>query len=58
VEIDFGSDSTREVESRVYLSGAVIVWSTAPEPSLKDLLADDWPTGVLHCVRQAILATV
>ena len=24
---------------------------------LKDLLADDWPTGVLHCVRQAILAT-
>ena len=25
---------------------------------LKDLLADDWPTGVLHCVRQAILATV
>ena len=23
---------------------------------IKEYLADDWPTGVLHCVRQAILA--
>lgn len=39
-EIDFGFGSTREVESRVYLSGAVIVWSTKPDPNLEDLLAD------------------
>ncbi len=29
-EIEFRSDGTREVESRVFLSGAVILWSTFP----------------------------
>ena len=23
---------------------------------IREYLVDDWPTGVLHCVRQAILA--
>jgi hypothetical protein len=38
-EIDFGTGSTREVESRIYLSGAVLFWSTAPGTSLDDMRA-------------------
>lgn len=39
-EISFGLDSTREVESRVFLSGAVVLWSTNAEANLDGLRAD------------------
>ena len=39
-EIDFGSGSTRTVESRVFLSGAVIFWSTEPGRNLDEMLSE------------------
>ena len=40
------------------LSQSNLAEDTFSYRQLKEQLADDWPTGVLHCVRQAILATV
>ncbi len=39
-EINFGLSSTREVESRVFLSGAVLIWSTEPDINLDGLLTE------------------
>ena len=39
-EIDFGLGSRRTVESRVFLSGAIIFWSTDAELSLDDMLGE------------------
>ncbi len=39
-EIDFGSTSTRSVESRIFLSGAVIFWSTESGRELDDMLSE------------------
>ena len=38
------------------LSQANLAEDTFSYRQIKEQLADDWPTGVLHCVRQAILA--
>lgn len=39
-EIDFGTASTRTVESRVFLSGAVIFWSNEPGRQLGEMLSE------------------
>ncbi len=39
-EIDFGTASTQSVESRIFLSGAVIFWSTEPGRELDDMLSE------------------
>jgi len=39
-EIDFGLSSTRRVESRMFLSGAVVLWSTNAEANLDELRTD------------------
>lgn len=39
-EIEFGSNSTRRVESRVFLSGAIIFWSTEPGQELDEMLSE------------------
>ncbi len=39
-EITFGLDGTRAVESRIFLSGAVIFWSTEPGLDLSDMLSE------------------
>jgi hypothetical protein len=39
-EIDFGTASTQRVESRIFLSGAVIFWSTEPGRELDDMLSE------------------
>lgn len=39
-EIDFGSASTQSVESRIFLSGAVIFWSTESGRELDDMLSE------------------
>jgi len=39
-EIDFGLTRTRTVESRIFLSGAVIFWSTEPERNFDDMTSD------------------
>ena len=36
-KINFGLGSTREIESRVFLSGAVVLWSTNAEANLDEL---------------------
>lgn len=39
-EIDFALRSTREVESRVFLSGAVVIWSAGQRPDLSGMSAE------------------
>lgn len=39
-EIQFDDDLTREILSRVYLSGAVVLWSTDDDVNLNGLVAD------------------
>lgn len=39
-EIDFALRSTREVESRVFLSGAVLIWSVEQRPDLSGMSAE------------------
>lgn len=39
-EIDFGILNTQTVESRVFLSGAILLWSTTPEASLDETQAE------------------
>lgn len=39
-EIQFDDDLTREILSRVYLSGAVVLWSTDDDVNLNGLMAD------------------
>lgn len=39
-EIDFGTASTQSVESRIFLSGAVIFWSTESGRELDDMLSE------------------
>lgn len=39
-EIDFGNDGTQEIESRVFLSGAVILWSTEQGVDLSEMLGE------------------
>lgn len=39
-EIDFALRSTREVESRVFLSGAVVIWSVGQRPDLSGMSAE------------------
>ena len=39
-EIDFSLSSTREVESRVFLSGAVVIWSVEQRPDLSGMSAE------------------
>ena len=39
-EIQFRDDLTREIQSRIYLSGAVVLWSTDDNIDLDGLLAD------------------
>ncbi len=39
-EIDFGILNTQTVESRVFLSGAILLWSTTLEASLEEIQAD------------------
>lgn len=38
-EISFGLSGTREVESRISISGAIVFWSTHPDVSLEESLA-------------------
>lgn len=50
------SDTEIGIIQDALLSQPNLAEDTFSYRQLKEHLADDWPTGVLHCVRQAILA--
>lgn len=52
------SDTEIGIIQDALLSQPNLAENTFSYRQLNDYLADDWPTGVLHCVRQAILASL
>lgn len=56
-EIQFRDDLTREIQSRIYLSGAVVLWSTDDEIDLDGLLADINITITNNATNEVLFAT-